>query len=720
MEYLGVIISQNSMAIDPVKAAAVLEWPTPKKLKDVQEFVGFLNFYRRFIPNFSRIARPLYDLTKKGEHFEWTTAREQAFLELKNLIGNAPILRLANDDGHFRVEADACLWATGAVLLQQQEGLYRPIAFYSKSLNDVERNYEVHDREMLAIIRALSEWRHYLIGREFDIWSDHKNLSWFMTKQNLNRRQARWAAELAEFDFLLHYKKGSTMGQSDALSRRPDLKGEVEHDNTDQVILPTHRFADLRALSTGVLIHSEGDAVVNEIQRSQCEYDRKVITALEEAARSTNKRARDMATWEREDGLVTRNGLVVVPRDRDLRRRIIGMRHDGPVVGHPGRLKTREVVQRDYWWPGMIWDINRYVDGCPICPRVKPVRERPVGELKPTEIPTEPWEIISVDFITDLPESAGSNCVMNIVDRHSKLLYSGACDTRITAQGAARLFLDTAWRYEGLPRQVISDRGPQFAAAFTKELNRLLRIKGSLSTAYHPQSDGQTEHVNQEMEIYLRIFINFHQNDWTEWLSLATFSWNAKINPITKRSPFEMAHGRQPRLGMEPTRQHSNERIQGANEVVERMKRVKEETEAALKAAAEDMKRYYDARHRPEEFKPGDHVWLNAKDLITERPSKKLDHKRLGPFKIIRKISELAYELKLPPSFKIHPVISASRLERAKPDEWQRPRPRVTLKVRDPYTGAIVDSTENRRSLFKISTTEMEQIHFHLYPEVQK
>jgi hypothetical protein len=396
------------------------------------------------------------------------------------------------------------------------------------------------------------------------------------------------------------------------------------------------------------------------------------------------------------------------------------MCHDGPVVGHQGRLKTREVVQRDYWWPGMIWDINRYVDGCPICPRVKPVRERPVGELKLTEIPTEPWEIISVDFITDLPESAGSNCVMNIVDRHSKLLYSGACDTRITAQGAARLFLDTAWRYEGLPRQVISDRGPQFAAAFTKELNRLLRIKGSLSTAYHPQSDGQTEHVNQEMEIYLRIFINFHQNDWTEWLSLATFSWNAKINPITKRSPFEMAHGRQPRLGMEPTRQHSNERIQGANEVVERMKRVKEETEAALKAAAEDMKRYYDARHRPEEFKPGDHVWLNAKDLITERPSKKLDHKRLGPFKIIRKISELAYELKLPPSFKIHPVISASRLKHAKPDEWQRPRPCVTLKVRDPYTGAIVDSTENRRSLFKISTTEMEQIHFHSYPEVEK
>jgi hypothetical protein len=150
------------------------------------------------------------------------------------------------------------------------------------------------------------------------------------------------------------------------------------------------------------------------------------------------------------------------------------MYHDGPIPGHPGRLKTREFVQRDYWWPGMIWDINKYVDSCPTCPKVKPVRERPVGQLKPTEIPAEPWEIISVDFIVELPESAGCNCIMNIVDRHSKLLYSGACDTRITAEGAARLFLDSAWRYEGLPQQVISDQGPQFAAAFTKELNRLL------------------------------------------------------------------------------------------------------------------------------------------------------------------------------------------------------------------------------------------------------
>jgi len=234
----------------------------------------------------------------------------------------------------------------------------------------------------------------------------------------------------------------------------------------------------------------------------------------------------------------------------------------------------------------MIWDINWYVDGCPICPRVKPMREKPVGELKPMEIITEPWEIISVDFITNLPESAGSNCIINIVNQHLKLLYSGsgACNTQITTQGVARLFLDMVWHYEGLLQQVISDRGPQFAAAFMKELNYLLWIKDSFSTAYHPQTDSQTECVNQEMEIYLCIFIDYHQNDWTEWLSLATFLWNTKINLTMKHSLFEVAHGQQPHLGMEPTSRHPGKCIQEANDMIEKMKWVKEETEAALKA----------------------------------------------------------------------------------------------------------------------------------------
>jgi RNase H-like domain found in reverse transcriptase/Reverse transcriptase (RNA-dependent DNA polymerase) len=165
IEYLGVVVSHNSLAVDPIKAAAIHEWPTPRKLKEVHEFTGFLNFYRRFILNFSHIARPLYDLTKKGEPWAWTPACDEAFQQLKNLISNTPILRLANDYGRFHIEADACGYATGAVLLQEQEGLYQLIAFYSKSLTDVEHNYQIHDRKMLAIMHALHNEIMFCVDR---------------------------------------------------------------------------------------------------------------------------------------------------------------------------------------------------------------------------------------------------------------------------------------------------------------------------------------------------------------------------------------------------------------------------------------------------------------------------------------------------------------------------------------------------------------------------
>ena len=209
VEYLRVIISHNTLAVDPIKAATVKDWPTPQKLKEVQEFVGFLNFYNRFIKNFSWVACSLYDLTKKDKKFEWTDKRQEAFDKFKELIRSAPILSQVRDHGRFQIEADTCNYATWGILLQDQKGVYHPIAFLSKSLNEVERNYQVHNQEMLVIIRTLEEWWHYIIGKEFDIWSDHKNLSWFMTKQNLNWCQARWGAELAEYHFDLHYHKES-------------------------------------------------------------------------------------------------------------------------------------------------------------------------------------------------------------------------------------------------------------------------------------------------------------------------------------------------------------------------------------------------------------------------------------------------------------------------------------------------------------------------------
>ena len=212
--------------MDPVKVAGVTEWPIPSNRKEVQSFLGFTNFYRRFIQGFSHLARPLFDLTRKDTDWRWGAEEQSAFNSLKERITMAPILALPDNSRPFRIEADSSDFATGAVLSQQspEDNKWHPVAFLSKSLSPVERNYEIHDKEMLAIVRALEEWRHFVEGAEHhcEIWTDHKNLQYFMTAEKLNRRQARWSLLLARFDFIMHHRPSKSMGKTDALSCRSD------------------------------------------------------------------------------------------------------------------------------------------------------------------------------------------------------------------------------------------------------------------------------------------------------------------------------------------------------------------------------------------------------------------------------------------------------------------------------------------------------------------
>ena len=226
IEYLGLIISENHVEMDPVKVAGVAEWPQPNNKREVQSFLGFANFYRRFIQDFSHHARPLFDLTRNDKKWKWDLPEATAFRKLKEAITSAPVLTTPADNRPFRIEADSSDFATGAVLsqLSAEDEKWHLVAYLSKSLSDTERNYEIHDKEMLAIIRALEEWRHFLEGApdKFEIWTDHKNLEYFMSAKKLNRRQARWSLTLARFDFVMHHRPGKTMGKSDALSRRAD------------------------------------------------------------------------------------------------------------------------------------------------------------------------------------------------------------------------------------------------------------------------------------------------------------------------------------------------------------------------------------------------------------------------------------------------------------------------------------------------------------------
>jgi len=218
--------------------------------------------------------------------------------------------------------------------------------------------------------------------------------------------------------------------------------------------------------------------------------------------------------WSKHDGLLYYRGRIYVPDSSQLRRRIVSLCHDTKVAGHPGHFKTLELVSRSYWWSNMSWYIGQYVSHCDLCMRTKAQHHLPVGELQPLTIPEERWDTISVDFILELPESGGYDAVMVAVDSVGKRSHFTKTVTTVTAAVATNLCIRNIWKLHGLPRKVVSDRELQFVAAFMKELYWLLRIEAASSTAYHPQTDGQTECVNQELEQYLRVFVGEQQDDW--------------------------------------------------------------------------------------------------------------------------------------------------------------------------------------------------------------
>src|SRR5271170_1041850 len=287
-----------------------------------------------------------------------------------------------------------------------------------------------------------------------------------------------------------------------------------------------------------------------------------------------------------------------------------------------------ELVSRNYWWLQMTQYIGKYVSTCDMCLRTKAPRQLPIGELHPFPVPDNPWDVISVDFITELPETNGKDCIMVVVNSVTKRSHVIDMVTTISAVSSARLYVNHVWKHHGLPQKVLSDRGPQFVAEFRQELYQLLGIKLAATTAYHPQGDGQTERVNQELEQYLRVFINQRQDNWDELLTFAEFQYNNHIHSSTRQVPFLLDTGRIPRMGFEPGQRRSH--MESVNEFKDWMKDALEEAKAALTQSKDDMARYYDQNRTPAPlYQPGDKVYLDASDIQTTRPSKKLSHRHL-------------------------------------------------------------------------------------------
>ena len=289
---------------------------------------------------------------------------------MKTVFTSRPLLVAPDLDKEFRVEADASNFATGGVLsIKYEDNKWRLVAYISKSLNETERNYEIHDKEMLAVVRCLELWRHFLEGTrsKFEVWMDNKNLEYFMSNQKLNRQQMRWALYLSRFDFVLKHIAGSKMGKADRLSRRPDWEVGVERDNEEQVLVKKEWLEVKRIRVAEVII--EGVDLLEKVRKYEAKND-EVVKTVEEMKQAGVKMLRD-EEWHQEDGLMLKEGKVYVPRDEKLRAEVIRLHHDTPVGGHGGQWKTAELVTRNFWWPGVTREVKRYVEGCDACQRNK-------------------------------------------------------------------------------------------------------------------------------------------------------------------------------------------------------------------------------------------------------------------------------------------------------------------------------------------------------------
>lgn len=479
IEHLGHVISRDGVATDSTKTAAMLQWPTPTTTTELRGFLGLTGYYRRFVKNYGIVAKPLTNLLKKNQ-FSWSPAADQAFYNLKQLMSHTPVLAIPDFNLPFTIETDACSTGVGAVLMQ----LDRPVAFLSKALGPKHQHLSIYEKEFLALIMAVEKWRAYLQRQEFIIRTDHKSLS-YLTEQNLQSDLQRKAmTRMMGLQFKVVYKKGKENIAADALSRVGHLMA-------------------LQAVSEATPLW------IQEVLNSYY-TDPEAQSLLQSLAiKSPDERG-----FYLEQGVIKKDNHIWVANNSALRTKVILALHSSPIGGHSGIHSTYHKVKHLFHWKGLKQQVEDFVKQCVVCQQAKHEHCHPPGLLQPLPIPEGAWQDISLDFIEGLPISEGSNIILVIVDRFTKYAHYLPLKHPFTAHQVAKLLLDSVVKLHGIPHTMVSDRDRIFLSHIWQELFTALGTKLLHSTAYHPQTDGQTERVNQCLEMYLRCAVQQSPSKW--------------------------------------------------------------------------------------------------------------------------------------------------------------------------------------------------------------
>nr|AAU89172.1 retrotransposon protein, putative, Ty3-gypsy sub-class [Oryza sativa Japonica Group] len=598
VKFLGHVISTKGVAVDPETVTAVTDWKQPKIVTQVRSFLGLAGYYRRFIENFSKIARPMTQLLKKEEKFVWSPQCEKAFQTLHEKLVSSPVLILPDTRKDYLVYCDASRQGLGCVLMQEGH----VVAYASRQLRPHEGNYPTHDLELAAVVHALKIWRHYLIGNRCEIYTDHKSLKYIFTQSDLNLRQRRWLELIKDYDVGIRYHPGKANVVADALSRKSRC-------NTLGVRgIPPELHQQMEALNLSIV--GRGFLAMLEAKPT-------LLDQIREAQKN----------------------------DPDMHGILKNMKQG----------KAAGFTEDEH---GTLWNGNR---------RVKAEHQRPARLLQPLQVPEWKWDEIGMDFITGLPKTQGGHdSIWVVVDRLTKVARFIPVKTTYGGNKLAELYFARIVSLHGVPKKIVSDRGSQFTSHFWKKLQEELGTRLNFSTAYHPQTDGQTERLNQILEDMLRACVLDFEKTWDKSLPYAEFSYNNSYQASIQMAPYEALYGRKCRTPL-LWDQVGESQVFGTDILREAEAKVRTIWDN-LKVAQSRQKSYADNRRRNLEFAVDDFVYLRVTPLrgVDRFQTKgKLAPRFVGPFRIIARRGEVAYQLELPASLgNVHDVFHVSQLKK--------------------------------------------------------
>lgn len=650
--FLGQIVNGEYTRMQEEKIRAITEWPTPKDCKGIEEFRGLAGYYRQYIDHFSDRAEPLNEILRTNA-FRWTTKEEQSFEELKNQYRGDAILLLFNEEEQIWIHTDASNYALGAEISQlDSQGKRRPVLFYSRKLLPAERNYTTGDKEMLAIVQTFKKHRHMLQGTKYPVIvrTDHRNLRTFMTTKELTARQARWAEELSEYDFVIEHVKGRENKVADALSRREDYR-ETE---------------DIKENKESMLKEENGKIVINRdarIKMISIEGNREIHELIKKETREETVR-KEMKIEE--DGFKKFNNKIWVPEK--ARAEVIKELHERSVEGHQGVDRTVEKIDRQYYFPGMFRKVRKYIKSCEVCNRCKNDYAKPLGKMIIDEdSPTQPWKKVSIDFL-EMPKARHPFLpgiweeLIVVVDHFSKQTVLIPTGKEAQVDEVFHLLWEKIFAIFGIPKTIISDRDRIFRSNKWQKLMTDLGTEHRMSTSRHQRTNGQAERKIEELEVFYRIYMDYEQGNWIEITPLAQYMVNDAVSATTGETPNYITFG--------TVRTNGQDLYEDKTPHGQRMKMIHQAVKAEIDWRKSEQKRFYDAtRKEPPNIQVGDRVYLKKKNeygqgFKTERKMDKFENVKTGPFRIEKKLENDNYQLRLPERMKIHPIFHVSLLSK--------------------------------------------------------